>query len=123
MNLSYENLKIKINGVELPAPIQIDYNIEDLDIDSGRDTKSAILYRNRARADIYKIPLAYALDDVETVSKVLNMIHPETFDVEVFDILTLDRKTIKMYAGPKSMQFVICNNVWVKALRFKLIEV
>lgn len=123
MILNYENMKIKINGVELPAPVQMDYNLEDLDVDSERDVKSAVLDRNRARAELYKIPLAYALNDVETVSTVLNMIHPETFDVEIFDIMTLKRKTIKMYAGPKSMQFVLCDNIWVKALKFNLVEV
>jgi len=123
MILKYENIKLKINGVDLPAPIQISYNLEDLDADSERDTYNAILNRNRIRPDIYKIPLAYAMDDVETVSKVLNMIRPETFDVEIFDIITLKRKTIKMYAGAKSMQFILSGNIWIKALKFNLVEV
>lgn len=120
--MNYANLKIKINGVELPAPVDMDYNLEDIDIDSERDVSSAIMDRNRARADVYKIPLAYAIDDMETVSKVLNMVHPETFQVEIFDIMTLKRRTITMYAGPKSMRFICSNNVWVKSLRFNLVE-
>lgn len=123
MILNYENLKIKINGVDLPAPVQVDYNLEDLDADSERDTQRAILDRNRIRADVYKIPLAYAIDDVETVSKILNMVRPETFSVEIFDIISLKRKTLKMYAGPKTMQFVLAGNIWIKALKFNLVEV
>lgn len=123
MTFNYENIKLKIDGVELPAPVQIDYNLEDLDADSERDTRNAVLDRNRIRSDIYKISLAYALDDVETVSEVLNMICHETFDVEIFDIITLKRKTVKMYAGPKSMQFVLAGNVWIKSLKFNLVEV
>lgn len=121
--MNYNDVKIKINGEDLPAPIEMDYNLEDLDVDSVRDVSSAIMNRNRIRSDTYKIPLAYGMDDVETVSKVLNMVHPETFDVEIFDIMTLKRKTLRMYAGPKSVKFVLSSNVWVKTLKFNLVEV
>lgn len=122
--MNYQNLKIKINGVDLPAPVDMDYNLEDLDADSERDVSSGVMDRNRIRSDVYKIPLAYQLDDIQTISNILNMIKPETFSVEILDILTLKRKTLTMYAGPKTMRFVLTSdNVWVKALKFNLVEV
>ena len=121
--MDYSKIKIKINGVELPAPVSIDYSLEDIDIDSQRDVKSGVLDRNRQRDNMYKISIAYDIKDVETVSNVINMISPETFNVEIFDILTLTRKTYIMYAGPKSMQFISQGGVWIKGLKFNLVEV
>lgn len=121
--MDYSNIKLKINGVELPAPVSIDYSLEDIDVDSERDVQSGILDRNRQRENVYKISLSYDVSDIETVSQVINMVSPETFSVEVFDILTLERKTKTMYAGPKSMQFMSHGGVWIKALKFNLVEV
>lgn len=121
--MDYSNIKLKIDGVELPAPISMDYSLEDIDEGSERDVKNAILDRNRVRANAYKISLSYGINDIETVSKVVNMISPETFEVEIFDILTLERKTITMYAGSKSFGYMVYNGAWIKALKFNLVEV
>lgn len=121
--MEYKNIEIKANGVILPPPVSIDLNLEDIDADSERDVKSAILDRNRIRSDVHKLSLAYGLNDLDTVSTVLQAISSATFEVELFDIKANERVTKKMYAGPKSMQFVYANQVWVKALKFNLIEV
>ena len=121
--MDFETLKIVVNGVELPAPISIDYNLEDLDADSARDAKSAELSRNRIRADVMKVSLIYGIDDTATVSHVLKAISSETFSVELFDVKENKRTTKKMYAGPKSMQLVLYKGVWIKGLKFNLVEV
>lgn len=123
MMLKYENMKIKINGVELPAPVQMDYNLEDLDADSDRDTRSGKLNRNRIRSDVLKLSLSYGIDDTDSVSSVLKAISPSTFQVEFFDVKNNMRDTKTMYAGAKSMQMILNNGVWIKGLKFNLVEV
>lgn len=121
--MNYENIKIKADGVVLPAPINLDINLEDLDADSERDVASGVLGRNRIRSDVYKVSLTYGIDDVENVKKVLEATSKETFPVELFDVKTCTRKTKTMYAGAKSMQYICNNGVWIKGLKFSLIEV
>ena len=121
--MGFETLKIIVNGVELPAPINMDYNFEDLDVDSERDVKNAKLSRNRIRADVMKVSLVYGIDDTATVSQVLKAISSETFSVELFDVKENKRTTKIMYAGPKTMQMVFYNKAWIKGLKFNLVEV
>lgn len=121
--MNYENMEIKADGVVLPAPISFELNLEDLDADSERDVVTGILGRNRIRSDVYKISLAYGLDDVVSIKKVLEAISKETFSVELFDIKSGQRKIKTMYAGPKSMQYVCNNGLWIKSLKFNLVEV
>lgn len=121
--MNYENIKIKANGVILPAPISIELNMEDLDADSERDVKNGILDRNRIRSDVFKLSLTYGLNDMNSVSTVLKAIAVPTFDVELYDIKSGTRTIKKMYAGPKAMQFICNNGVWIKGLKFNLTEV
>lgn len=116
-------MKIKIDGVELPAPVSIDYNYEDLDVESDRDTRNGILSRNVLRSNMLKISITYGIEDAETISNVIQAITPNTFNVEVFDVSTNSRKTKTMYAGSKSMQMIMNNGVWIKCLKFNLVEV
>ena len=64
--MNYDNVRIKVNDTYLPPPVSIDYSLEDMDADSERDTRNAILDRNRIRSDIFKISLTYGIDDTET---------------------------------------------------------
>ena len=121
--MNYEDIMIKANGVVLPAPISIDYSLEDLDADSERDVNTGRLSRNRIRSDVFKLSVTYAMDDVATVSKVLKAISPATFSVELYDLKSGNRVVKTMYAGPKSMQMICNNGVWVKGLKFNLTEV
>lgn len=117
------NTDVKVNGVVLPAPISIDYNYEDLDADSLRDVNSGKLDRNRIRADVLKVTLTYGVDDINSVSQVLQAISPATFSVELLDLKTGARVLKTMYAGAKSMQMVKYKNVWIKSMKFNLVEV
>ena len=117
------NTDIKVNGVMLPAPILIDYNYEDLDADSVRDINSAVLDRNRIRADVLKVSLTYGMDNLTTVSTVMQAIGAATLSVELLDIKTNSRTTKTMYSASKSMQMVKYDGVWIKGLKFNLVEV
>lgn len=121
--MNYENIKIKANGVVLPAPISMELNLEDLDADSERDVHRGILDRNRIRSDVFKLSLSYGLNDMANVATVLKAISPAIFDVELYDVKSGTRTTKKMYAGPKSMQFICNEGVWIKGLKFNLTEV
>lgn len=121
--MNYNDIKIKVDGVILPAPIDFSYNLEDLDADSQRDVKSGVLDRNRIRPDVFKISLSYGINDIATISTILKAISPETFKVELFDIKNNSRTTKTMYAGPKTVQMLCINGTWLKGLKFNLTEV
>ena len=121
--MNYEDIKIKVNGVVLPAPISIDYSLEDLDADSERDVNTGRLSRNRIRSDVFKLSLTYGTDDMATVSKVLKTVSPATFSVEIYDIKNSKRVVKTMYAGPKSLKMICNNGVWIKGLKLNLTEV
>lgn len=121
--MSYENIQIVVDGVILPSPIDMSYGLEDLDADSERDTKTAILDRNVVRQNMFKVSLVYGIDDTVTISKVLKAITPKQFNVELFDIVNNKRTTKNMYASSKSLQFIVNNGVWVKGFKFNLVEV
>lgn len=121
--MNYQNIEIKVNGEVLPAPVDLEYSLEDLDADSERDVKNGTLDRNRIRSDVFKLSLTYGLDDIDTLSKVLKIISPATFPVELFDIKNNKRVTKTMYAGPKSTKMICNNGVWLKGTKFNLTEV
>jgi len=120
---TYENIKLKINGEELPSPIQMDYELSDLDINSQRDIQTLRMHRNRGLLDMVSISLVYGLNDLTTISKILKAIEPENFEVELHDLKENLRATKTMYASSKQAQFVVNNGAWVKGLKFKLVEV
>ena len=120
---TYENIKLKINGEELPSPIQMYYELLDLDINSQRDTQTLRMHSNRGLSDMVSISLVYGLNDLTTISKILKAIEPENFEVELHDLKENARATKTMYASSKTAQFVVSNGVWVKVLKLKLIEV
>lgn len=121
--MSYSNIKIKINGADIPAPVSLDYSLEDLDADSERDVNRGILNRNRIRSDVFKLSLTYAMNDLAQTSSILKSISPETFSVELLDVKSNKRVIKTMYAGPKSMQMICNKGVWIKGLKFNLTEV
>ena len=121
--MSYSDIKIKINGADIPAPISLDYSLEDLDADSERDVSRGILDRNRIRSDVFKLSLTYAMNDLAQTSLLLKTISPATFSVELFDVKNNNRATKTMYAGSKTMQMICNKGVWIKGLKFNLTEV
>lgn len=105
--ITYEQARPTVGGTPLPAPTTWNMSYEDLDSDKSlRDIKRGKLKRVRIRSNVLKISLGYTLNDLETISKVFDMIDPVSVMVEVLDIKTLKRKTFEMYCSKKKLQFI-----------------
>lgn len=120
--INYDDVKIKIDGIFIPPPTEYNVSLEDIDVDSGRNVKDAIMFRNRLRPDVSKISLTYTLNDTESIAKLLKMIEPESFNVEIYDLKQGKRVTKSFYAGPKSFNLICIDRVWVKGFKVNLIE-
>nr|DAT75002.1 MAG TPA: hypothetical protein [Caudoviricetes sp.] len=122
--IDYELIKIKIDGVDLPAPTKFKPEFGDLDSDSSlRDVKKGIMHRMRIRAGVFKISLTYSIDDLEVVSKVMNMLEPPEFMVETLDIKTLRRKTYKMYCSKSKFEYIaVGDGIFSQGYTFDLTE-
>lgn len=122
--MDYEDIKILINGVELPAPSDYEVQYEDLDAEAFRDISDGVLERNRIRDNVQKVTLSYLLKDLESITKIYQLIRPQTFDVELWDDTLGERITKEMYAGPKKHTYIRTQSgIKGKGIQFSLIEV
>lgn len=122
--MEYNDVKIKINGVDLPPPSTYDVEYEDYDADSIRGIEDAVLERNRIRANVQKVTLSYLLKNLDDISTVYKMVKPATFQVELWDDTEGKRVTKEMYAGPKKHSYIRTQNgIKGQAIKFSLIEV
>lgn len=115
--------RIVINGVELPSPVDLNYSLEDIDVDSKRDVKNAKMRRNRIRKDAVKLSISYSISSLEEVSLVLNTIEPSSFNVEYYDLKEGKRVTKEMYAGTKTFRPIAVSGNWIQGFKFNLTEV
>ncbi len=77
----------------------------------------------RIRAGVFKISLTYSIDDLEVVSKVMNMLEPPEFMVETLDIKTLRRKTYKMYCSKSKFEYIaVGDGIFSQGYTFDLTE-
>lgn len=122
--ITYEDIKIKVNGALLPTPTNFSFSYEDLDSDKSlRDIKRGVLHRVRIREDVLKISLTYTLDELDTISKIMKMIELKDFNVETVDIKTSKRKTYKMYCSKKKFQLIsIGRGVYAKGFSIDFTE-
>ena len=122
--MEYSDIKIKINGVDLPPPSAMDVEYEDYDADSIRGISDAVLERNRIRANVQKVTLSYLLKNLEDITTVYTMVKPATFQVELWDDTQGKRVTKEMYAGPKKHSYIRTQKgIKGQAIKFSLIEV
>lgn len=122
--MEYNDIKILIEGVELPAPSTMDIEYEDLDADSIRSISDGVLERNRIRSNVQKVTLSYLLKDLTDIKTVYEMVGPATFNVELRDDTQGKRVTKEMYAGPKKHSYVRTQSgIKGQAIKFSLIEV
>jgi hypothetical protein len=122
-DISWNELKLVVDGKEMPAPTDYEIELSDQDGDSVRNIKDAVLSRVVIRKDIKKINLKYSMNDMNTVSTVLNMLYPDKIAVQCFDEKTIARVTKYMYCNKKTYG-VVCvgGNAWAKSMNFSLVE-
>lgn len=121
---TYEDIRIFVNGVELPAPSTMDLEYEDLDADSMRDINSGTLHRNRIRSNVMKIKVSYLVADLGAIAKVYTMLKPTSFKVSVYDDASGKRVNKQMYCSKKSHSYIRTQNgIRGKGVSFSIIEV
>lgn len=117
-------IQIKINGVALPTPSEYDIELNDLDAEGQRPITTGKLKRKRIRSDCLKINLVWYLKDFPSISTILNMVKPETFNVTLYDAVGGEIVTRVMYASPKKITYIrLASGFKGEGLSFSLVEV
>ena len=100
---------LKIGKTILPAPQS--YRVDSYDIDSSDTGRSedGTMKRNRI-ATKYKIQAAWTVSQ-ENLQTIISAVSPETFSVAFFDPTTGAVKTKTMYAGDRSSEMVVSQEV------------
>jgi len=112
---------LKIDGVEMPAPIQYDVSIMDIS-QAERNAKGDIVIDRIATKR--KIELNLQGLTSEEVSKVLKAVSPVFFEVEYFDPQENKLRTGTFYAGDRKTTGLMYSNgkLLFKNITFNLIE-
>lgn len=122
--MEYEDIKILINGSELPSPSTMEVSYDDLDAEPLRGISDGVLERNRIRSNIQKVTISYLLKDLPDLAAIYNLVSSQTFTAELWDDTKGKRVTKTMYAGPKKHTYIrVQNGIKGQAVQFSLIEV
>lgn len=112
---------LKINGVEMPAPLPYELTISDIDSDKTSRNANGRLYRDRI-ATKRKQSLEWGILTQEECYKILNAIAPQEITVEFLDP---QKGTLicTMYAGDRTMKRIETSSgtLW-QGLKLSLIE-
>lgn len=114
---------LKINGVQLPAPIKI--NSSYMDITNAKRNSAGTMIIDII-AEKVKLEVEWGLLSVEEVSYILNTISPSTFQIQYFDIKQNKEVTKMFYKGNRSMQYMYYKNgvpYKIKGFKVNFIEV
>lgn len=100
---------ISINGVDLPTPTEYSVALQDIDSDNTRRTEAGILTRDRVRAGVYKIEVAWKITKAQ-LKTITDAISPAKFSVTFFDPTTSSTSTKDMYCGDRGGKMMNCFN-------------
>lgn len=120
-----DEIKIMINGEELPIPSNYSVSLEDLDSDGSiRIITTGRLIRSRIRSEVIKISLSYNLNEMTDVFTILKMIRPATFTASLFLPQYGIVGEIEMYANKKGYDYIhTTNGMKAQSFSFDLTEV
>ncbi|MCI9523595.1 MAG: hypothetical protein HFF01_00905 [Erysipelotrichaceae bacterium] len=123
--MNYNDIKIMINGSELPESAQVSIEYSDLDSDASiRPITTGILRRNPIRKNIMKITIKCVLEDFDKVNEILSKVSDTQFSVVVYDNISKTRKNKTMYAGNRKFDYkVVGARIMIGGFSFNLIEV
>lgn len=91
---------MKIDGVTIPTPSDIEFNVSDIDGESYRGA-NGIMVRDRI-ATKRKLSCKWKVLTVAEMSLLQEKTSPTFFTLEFFDAKTGQNKTGKFYAGDKT---------------------
>lgn len=94
------NKLIYIGGREMPSPVTYKVTLSDLDAPNAGRSESGIMSRDRVRADVGKIELAWKNLTTSELQTVIQAVSPESFEVRYF---FGTEHTATMYAGDRSI--------------------
>ena len=97
---------IYIGGTLMPPPKTYNVSLQDLDSEDSGRSETGKLYRNRVRADVYKIQATWRVNCTD-LKKIVDAISGASFSVRFFDPNTARIKTCTMYAGDRSSAMVL----------------
>lgn len=92
---------IYIDGTLLPYPTKYNVNVSDLDSSDTTRNEAGVLVRNRVRAGITKIELAFTVRG-DVASTILKLIEPAQFHVKYYDPRASVYREITAYVGDRS---------------------
>mgnify|MGYP001018491946 CR=1 FL=1 len=96
---------ISIGGVALPAPVEYEVSLQDIDSENTRRTETGVLVRDRVRAGVYKIQAKWRVTKTE-LKTITDALSPAKFSVTFFDPTTSTSPTRDMYSGDRQAKLV-----------------
>lgn len=102
---------------DFPVATTMTRRLHDVDKDAFTDLRG-FTHRNRVRHDVEDFDLGFAILNDEDEAKILNLISPEWFYVELTDKKTHEKKIHKMYASDKEWNVYkawVINGEWYEA--------
>jgi hypothetical protein len=92
---------IQINGVDLPAPVEYNVTLQDIDSENTRRTETGVLQRDRVRAGVYKIQVKWRVTKTQ-LKTITDALKPAKFSATFFDATTSTNPTRDMYCGDRN---------------------
>ena len=117
---------LKINGVQIKSPMNLDYQRYDLDSEEGSGrNQDGLLFRDRKAVKV-KLSCEFPPMNDKEMSELLEAVEPVFFELEYPDARYGTRKTITAYVGDRSVPVHIfdkATNQWIwGALQMNFIE-
>lgn len=92
---------ISIGGVDLPSPTEYNVSLQDIDSENTKRTETGVLQRDRVRAGVYKIEVAWKITKAQ-LKIITDALAPAKFSVTFFDPTTSSTSTKDMYCGDRA---------------------
>jgi len=96
---------IRIDGVDLPAPVEYSVSLQDLDSENTKRTETGVLQRDRIRAGVYKIQVKWRVTKAQ-LKIITDALKPAKFSVTFFDPTTNTNPTRQMYCGDRTADLI-----------------
>ena len=98
---------VKLGTYTPPAPTKYSLDIQDIDSEDTGRGETGYMTRERVRAGIYKLALAFTNLTSDEVLAIKTALSPESVTVELFDGSTV---TAQMYAGNRTLDLKSIDN-------------